>query len=81
MGLPGALLVFLAYNGCGWQQAVGFMCLALFFNGAISASCIVNHTDIAPNYAGKSLTLLITYHFPSINKCLNLSHYTMYSHI
>ncbi|KAL7631060.1 UNVERIFIED_CONTAM: hypothetical protein RMT77_018636 [Armadillidium vulgare] len=34
------------------NEFLGVICLGLFFNGAISASQLVNYVDIAPNYAG-----------------------------
>ncbi|KAK8381082.1 hypothetical protein O3P69_008167 [Scylla paramamosain] len=48
---PAVMLVCVAYIGCHWQAVVIFMCIALFCNGAISSSAMVNHTDIAPNFA------------------------------
>ncbi|XP_042874622.1 putative inorganic phosphate cotransporter [Penaeus japonicus] len=49
---PGALIIGVVYSGCNWQAIVTLISLALFFNGAVTASIIVNHTDIAPNFSG-----------------------------
>ncbi|XP_042874675.1 putative inorganic phosphate cotransporter [Penaeus japonicus] len=35
-----------------WKAILSLICLALFFNGAVTASILVNHTDIAPNFSG-----------------------------
>ncbi|KAK7082812.1 hypothetical protein SK128_019836 [Halocaridina rubra] len=69
---PALMLVGAAYVGCNWKAIVSMFCVGLFFNGAITASVMVNHTDIAPNYAGtlfgisNSLSGLITFMVPVI---------------
>lgn len=49
---PGVLIIGVVYSGCNSQAIVSLICLALFFNGAVTASITVNHTDIAPNFSG-----------------------------
>ncbi|XP_063597895.1 putative inorganic phosphate cotransporter [Penaeus indicus] len=49
---PGVLIIGVVYSGCNSQAIVTLICLALFFNGAVTASITVNHTDIAPNFSG-----------------------------
>ncbi|MPC54445.1 putative inorganic phosphate cotransporter [Portunus trituberculatus] len=64
---PAVMMVCLAYTGCQWQTVVIIMCAALFCNGAVSSSIIVNHTDIAPNFAGKLTTDLLVIIAPLMN--------------
>lgn len=53
--VPGIMIIGVAYAGCNWQLNVALFCIALFFNGAITTSNLVNHTDIAPNFSGTLL--------------------------
>lgn len=64
---PAAMLGCLASTECDWRAAVTILCVALFCNGAISACSAVNHTDIAPNYAGNSLLAIKGHILPSIS--------------
>ncbi|XP_063597896.1 sialin-like [Penaeus indicus] len=52
---PAVMVLGVAHSGCNWQATVILICLALFCNGAVTASIIVNHTDIAPNFSGEAL--------------------------
>ncbi|XP_047501481.1 putative inorganic phosphate cotransporter [Penaeus chinensis] len=52
---PAVMVLGVAHSGCNWQATVILICLALFCNGAVTASIIVNHTDIAPNFSGTLL--------------------------
>ncbi|XP_069959167.1 putative inorganic phosphate cotransporter [Cherax quadricarinatus] len=52
MWVPAVVVIGVAYGGCQWEVTVALICLALFFNGAITTSVIVNSTDIAPNLSG-----------------------------
>ncbi|XP_066967806.1 sialin-like isoform X2 [Macrobrachium rosenbergii] len=49
---PGFVILGVAHSGCEPAIAVALLCLSLFFNGAITTSQLVNHTDIAPNFSG-----------------------------
>ncbi|KAK7066420.1 hypothetical protein SK128_019270, partial [Halocaridina rubra] len=49
---PAVVLLGVAYSGCEPGITVALLCLSLFFNGAITTSQLVNHTDIAPNFSG-----------------------------
>ncbi|XP_042874631.1 putative inorganic phosphate cotransporter [Penaeus japonicus] len=49
------MVLGVAHSGCNWKATVILICLALFCNGAVTASIIVNHTDIAPNFSGTLL--------------------------
>ena len=52
------MLLGIALIGCNINGALTLACAALFMNGAISASYIVNHTDISPIFAGKSFATI-----------------------
>ncbi|XP_042223068.1 sialin-like [Homarus americanus] len=45
---PAAMLLVVTYIGCNWMATMALMCVCLFCNGAVSASIMVNHVDIAP---------------------------------
>ncbi|XP_064088340.1 uncharacterized protein LOC135202809 [Macrobrachium nipponense] len=48
---PGAMILGVSFAGCDAKLAITLLCLALFLNGATTTSGLVNHTDIAPNFA------------------------------
>ncbi|XP_068247386.1 putative inorganic phosphate cotransporter isoform X2 [Palaemon carinicauda] len=52
---PGAMILGVSFAGCDAKAAIALLCLALFCNGATTTSILVNHTDIAPNFAGTLL--------------------------
>lgn len=52
---PAAMVLGVSFAGCNWQATIGLTCLAFFCNGAVTASIMVNHTDIAPNFSGTLL--------------------------
>ncbi|KAK7082813.1 hypothetical protein SK128_019837 [Halocaridina rubra] len=73
---PAMMLIGVAYSGCDWKDIVIMFSVGLFLNGAITASILVNHTDIAPNYSGtlfgisNSISTLITFVVPVITGVL-----------
>ena len=42
---------------------ISLTCLALFFNGAVAASELVNIVDIGPNYSGNSNMHRVCFNF------------------
>ncbi|XP_066953814.1 putative inorganic phosphate cotransporter [Macrobrachium rosenbergii] len=54
---PGAMILGVSFAGCDATAAIILLCLALFCNGANTTSILVNHTDVAPNFAGTLLGL------------------------
>ncbi|XP_063597900.1 putative inorganic phosphate cotransporter [Penaeus indicus] len=52
---PAAMVLGVTFAGCNWQATIGLICLAFFCNGAMTASILANHTDIAPNFSGTLL--------------------------
>ncbi|XP_047501430.1 sialin-like isoform X2 [Penaeus chinensis] len=52
---PATMVLGVSFAGCNWQATIGLICLAFFCNGAVTASIMVNHTDIAPNFSGTLL--------------------------
>lgn len=52
---PAVMVLGVSFAGCNWQATVALICLSFFCNGAVTASIIVNHTDIAPNFSGTLL--------------------------
>ncbi|XP_076041257.1 putative transporter slc-17.2 isoform X2 [Oratosquilla oratoria] len=58
--LPALCLIPVAYSGCRPVLNIGFLCLAMFFNGANSIVSIANIMDISPNYAGTLLGMANT---------------------
>ncbi|XP_064088730.1 sialin-like isoform X2 [Macrobrachium nipponense] len=54
---PAAMILGVSFAGCDAKLAIILLCLALFLNGATTTSGLVNHTDIAPNFAGTLLGL------------------------
>ena len=55
---PAVLVVGVVMSGCASSSVIALLCAAMFCNGAITASQLVNHTDIAPNFAGEFANLL-----------------------
>ena len=55
---PSAMLGGVILSGCDWHITVLLLCAAMYLNGAVTASIMVNHTDIAPNFAGEFANLL-----------------------
>ncbi|XP_042874630.1 sialin-like [Penaeus japonicus] len=49
---PAIMILGVSFAGCNWQATVALICISFFCNGAVTASIIVNHTDIAPNFSG-----------------------------
>ncbi|XP_066953297.1 sialin-like [Macrobrachium rosenbergii] len=54
---PAVMILGVSFAGCNAKLAITLLCLALFLNGATTTSVLVNHTDIAPNFAGTLLGL------------------------
>ncbi|GLH13842.1 Putative inorganic phosphate cotransporter-like Protein [Gryllus bimaculatus] len=50
--VPGALMLGLAFVGCNVPGAIALLTIGLSFNGASTVTNLVNHHDLAPNYAG-----------------------------
>ncbi|KAK3873050.1 hypothetical protein Pcinc_021920 [Petrolisthes cinctipes] len=50
--VPAVMMVGLIYTGCNSVATIAIICIALFFNGAVSSGHTVNHLDIAPNFSG-----------------------------
>jgi hypothetical protein len=50
--LPALSLVFLAWSGCNIAYAMTLVCVAFFFNGALSPGHFGSYTDLAPNFSG-----------------------------
>ncbi|XP_064108394.1 sialin-like isoform X1 [Macrobrachium nipponense] len=73
---PALMLIGVAYAGCNWKAIVAMFCVGLFMNGAITASILVNHTDISPNYSGtlfgicNQISTLVTFVVPVITGVL-----------
>ncbi|XP_042874629.1 sialin-like isoform X2 [Penaeus japonicus] len=52
MWLPALMIVGVVFAGCDWKMTVALFCVSMFCNGSVTASLVVNHTDIAPNFSG-----------------------------
>ncbi|XP_022823009.1 uncharacterized transporter slc-17.2-like isoform X1 [Spodoptera litura] len=50
--IPGLLLFALGYAGCRPMLSVGLISFSLGLNGAACLTNLVNHQDLAPNFAG-----------------------------
>ncbi|XP_063365579.1 uncharacterized transporter slc-17.2-like [Cydia amplana] len=50
--LPGLLLIALGYTGCAPVLSVALITFSMGSNGAATLTNLVNHQDLAPNFAG-----------------------------
>lgn len=50
--VPGLLLIALGYTGCAPILSVTFITFSMGSNGAATLTNLVNHQDLAPNFAG-----------------------------
>lgn len=51
----------LAYSGCNTTAAIIFLTTSLAFHGAVSTGAIASCVDIAPNYGGFTLGIVMTF--------------------
>lgn len=58
---PAVALVVMTYVGCDAVAAIVMLVLALAFNGAACQTSLVNHQDLAPNYAGSLYGIMNTF--------------------
>ena len=49
---PAGMITAVALSGCNSHAVLGFLCAALFFNGAITSGAYVNITDLSPVFSG-----------------------------
>ena len=49
---PAGMITAVALSGCNSQAVLGFLCAALFLNGAITSGAYVNITDVSPVFSG-----------------------------
>lgn len=57
---PGVALIVMTYVGCDKHFAIVMLIAALAFNGAACQTSLVNHQDLAPNYAGSLYGMMNT---------------------
>lgn len=50
--VPGLLLIGLGYTGCAPILSVALITFSMGSNGAATLTNLVNHQDLAPNFAG-----------------------------
>lgn len=50
--VPGLLLIALGYTGCAPILSVALITFSMGSNGAATLTNLVNHQDLAPNFAG-----------------------------
>ncbi|XP_066593865.1 sialin-like [Prorops nasuta] len=58
---PALCLLIMTYAGCDSVTAIVMLILALTFNGAACQTNLVNHQDLAPNYAGSLYGIMNTF--------------------
>lgn len=58
---PALCLVVMTYAGCDAVAAIVMLILALTFNGAACQTSLVNHQDLAPNFAGSLYGIMNTF--------------------
>ncbi|KAK3890925.1 hypothetical protein Pcinc_005092 [Petrolisthes cinctipes] len=74
--VPAVMLVGLIHTGCNSVAIVAIICIAFFFNGAVSSGHIINHHDIAPNFSGtlyginNTLSSILTFIVPVVTGVL-----------
>lgn len=69
--LPAALLITFGYVGCDHVLAMVVLTLAVGSVGCTMAGFNVNHLDIAPKFAGKTVCRLFPNDFSQFDKSLN----------
>lgn len=50
--VPGLLLICLGFTGCSPMLSIAIITLSMGSNGAATLTNLVNHQDLAPNFAG-----------------------------
>ncbi|KAK2580295.1 hypothetical protein KPH14_012536 [Odynerus spinipes] len=58
---PAICLLIMTYAGCDATVAMVMLILALAFNGAACQTSLVNHQDLAPNFAGSLYGIMNTF--------------------
>ncbi|KAF7379027.1 hypothetical protein HZH66_015261 [Vespula vulgaris] len=58
---PAIALIIMTYAGCDATTAMVMLILALTFNGAACQTSLVNHQDLAPNFAGSLYGVMNTF--------------------
>lgn len=58
---PAVALIIMTYAGCDSTLAMIMLILALAFNGAACQTSLVNHQDLAPNFAGSLYGIMNTF--------------------
>ncbi|XP_035724577.1 sialin-like [Vespa mandarinia] len=58
---PAVALIIMTYAGCDATTAMVMLILALTFNGAACQTSLVNHQDLAPNFAGSLYGVMNTF--------------------
>ncbi|KAI4477208.1 hypothetical protein M0802_014770 [Mischocyttarus mexicanus] len=58
---PAIALLVMTYAGCDSTTAIVMLILALTFNGAACQTNLVNHQDLAPNFAGSLYGVMNTF--------------------
>lgn len=58
---PAVSLIIMTYAGCDHVVAMLMLILALAFNGAACQTSLVNHQDLAPNFAGSLYGIMNTF--------------------
>lgn len=58
---PAICLIIMTYAGCDATTLMVMLILALTFNGAACQTSLVNHQDLAPNFAGSLYGVMNTF--------------------